>query len=161
MILVVMIGKGGCYFINMYLYLSSTTQALLPFLPQVFHLPPTPPSQLLPPVFPLALDRRRDHALSARAVRAAAPFSRSPAMARCVEFLVRAEGDPGRRTGSLVGAYRVPRRAQPAGQVEGERHEAVQDERERHDGGGADAWVRHVHGWSLCVNGGWHVRGRP
>lgn len=162
MILMVMIENGGerIAILSMCSYLSSTTQALLPFLPQAFHLPPTPPSQLLPSVFPLALHRRRDHVLSAGAVRAAAPFPRSPTVARCVEFLVRAEGYPHRRAGSLVGAYRVPRRAQPAGEVKGERHEAVQDERKGHDGGGADAWVRHVHGLSLCV-GRRRVRGRP
>lgn len=48
----------------------------------------------------------------------------------------------------------MPRRAEPAGQVKGDLHEGVQDERKGHNGGGADAWVRYVHGWSLLFFGG-------
>lgn len=55
----------------------------------------------------------------------------------------------------------MPWRAEPAGYVEGERHEAVQDERKGYDGGGADAWVRYVHGWSLLIGQQRRVRGGP
>lgn len=54
----------------------------------------------------------------------------------------------------------MPWRAEPAGQVEGERHEDVHNERKGYNGGGADAWVRHVHGRSLLIGQQRRVRGR-
>lgn len=41
----------------------------------------------------------------------------------------------------------MPGGADEAGGVEGEDHDEVEEEREGHDGGGADAWVGYVDGW--------------